>query len=148
MCWVEINDGHHFVQVIKEEMVPDGELRADKGIRPDGTVGLKKDAEETDEPIHGRRPVDWALCSGPHWPPAGMVPIEESARLRRRTKWFTEARPKRPLTPLAGQQGRERTSAGLVGMTCTKSETLTRRPGTDLSRDLMVFRSSARRTKD
>ena len=72
-------------EAIGEETVLDGELRADRGIRPDGMVGLKKDAEETDEPIHGRRPVDWALCSGPHWPPAGMVPIEESARLRRRT---------------------------------------------------------------
>ena len=73
-------------EVKGEETVPDGELRADRGIRPDGMVGLKKDAEETDEPIHGRRPVDWALCSGPHWPPAGTVPIEKSARLRRRSR--------------------------------------------------------------
>ena len=51
-------------EVKEEEIAPDGELRADRGgIRPDGMVGLKKDAEETDEPNHGRRPVDWALCS-------------------------------------------------------------------------------------
>ena len=135
-------------EAIGEEIVLDGELRAAKGIRPGGTVGLKKDAEEMDEPIHGRHPVDWDLCSGPHWPLPGMVMIEEPAHLRRRTKWFTEARSKRLLTPSAGQEGQERTSAGLAGMTCIESETLSRRPGTDLSRDLMVFRSSARRTKD
>ena len=134
----------------EEETAPDGELRADgEEIHPDGMVELKKDAEETDEPIRGRRPVDWALCSGPHWPLAGAVPIEESARLRRRTRWSMGTRLKRPLTPSAGRsQGQEHISVGLAGMTCIESETPTRHLGTDPSRDLMTLRSSARRTKD
>ena len=137
-------------EVKEEEIAPDGELRADREeIHSDGMVELRKDAEETDEPTHGRRPVDWALCSGPHWPLAGTVPIEESARLRRRTRWFMGTRPKRLLTPSAGRlQGQEHTSAGLVEMTYIKSETSTHHPGTDLSRDLMTFRSSARRRKN
>ena len=136
-------------EAIKEEIALDGEVRAAKGIRPGGTVGSKKDAEETDELIPGRRLVDWGLhCSGPHWPLPGTATTEEPAHLRRRTKWFTGTRPNRLSTPLAGREGRERTSVGLAEMTCIKSETLTHRPEMDLSRDLMVSRSSARRTKD
>ena len=73
-------------EVKEEETAPGGELRAGgMETQPDDMVELKKDAEGMDQPIHGRRPVDWALCSGPHLPLAGAVPIEESARLRRRT---------------------------------------------------------------
>ena len=135
-------------EAIGEDIVLDGELRAARGIRPGGTVGLKKDAEEMDELIQGRHLVDWDLCSGPHWPLPGTATTEEPAHLRRRTKWFTGTRPSRLPTPLAGREGRERTSVGLAEMTCIKSETLTHRPEMDLSRDLMVSRSSARRTKD
>ena len=131
-----------------EETAQDGKVRAAKEIRPGGTVGSKKDAEEMDELIPGKHLVDWDLCSGPHWPLPGTAMIEEPAHLRRRTKWFTGTRPSRLPTPLAGREGRERTSVDLAETTCIESETLTRRPEMGLSRDLMVSRSPARRTKD
>ena len=136
-------------EAIKEEIALDGEVRAAKEIRPGGTVGSKWDAEEMDELIPGRHLVDWGLhCSGPHWPLPGTATTEEPAHLRRRTKWFTGTRPSRLSTPLAGQEGRERTSVGLAETICIKLETLTHRPEADLSRDLMAFRSSATRIRD
>ena len=132
-----------------EETAQDGKVRAAKEVRPGGTVGSKKDAEEMDELILGRHLVDWGLhCSGPHWPLPGTATSEEPAHLRRRTKWFTGTRPSRLSTPLEGQGAREHTSASPAGTISTMLETPTHRPEADLSLDVMLFRSSARRTKD
>ena len=74
-------------EVKEEETAPGGGLRAGgKEIQPDDMVESKKDAERTHEPIPGKRPVDWARCSGPHWPLVGAVPNEEWAHLLRRTR--------------------------------------------------------------
>ena len=75
------------VEASDVEIAPGGGLRAGGTVaQPDDMVESKKDAERMHEPIHGKHPVDWAHCSGPHWPLAGTVPIEESARLRRRIR--------------------------------------------------------------
>ena len=80
-------------EVKEEETAPGGELRAGgKETQPDGMVELKEDVERTHEPIPGKCPVDWARCSGPHWPPPETDPTEGWVRLLSRTRWPTGIR--------------------------------------------------------
>ena len=137
------------VEAISEGTVLDGEARLAKETNPSDMVELKTGAqEETDGPTRGKHLEGWDLCSGPHWPLPGTATTAEPGRLRSRTRWFTGTRPRRPPTPSEGQEAPERTCAGLAGTTFTMSEMPMHRPEADLSLDLMLFRSSARRTKD
>ena len=117
------------VEAISEGTMLDGKARLARGIKPGDMVESKTGAqEETDEPTPGKHLEGWDLCSGPHWPLPGTATTEEPGRLRRRTRWFTGTRPRRPPTPSEGQEAPERTSAGPAGTTFTMSEMPMHRP--------------------